>query len=61
MKIPVREFNFSKVADLKRATLMKNWTLLQVFFDWFSSIVAEPFFFERLPVAAYVRCLKEKE
>ena len=23
-EIPVKEFNFNKVADLKRATLMKN-------------------------------------
>ena len=31
----MKEFNFSKAADLKRATLIKNLTPLQVFFDWF--------------------------
>ena len=30
-KMPAKEFIFSKVADLKRATLMKNWTRYQVF------------------------------
>ena len=34
-KIPVKEFNFSKVANLKPATSMKNWTPSQEFFDWF--------------------------
>ena len=61
----MKEFNFSKVADLKRATLMKNWTLLQVFFDRiFWLVLAQlqsSFFIEHLPVAVYVRCLKEKE
>ena len=51
-KMPVKKFNFSKVADLKPATLMKNWTLLQL---------QNRFFVEHLPVTAYVRCLKEKE
>ena len=62
----MKEFNFSKVADLKRATLMKNWTLLQVFFDQIFWLVLAQlhngFFVEHLPVAAaFVRCLKEKE
>ena len=42
-KIPVKEFNFSKAAGLKRATLMKNPTPLQVFLMGFSK-VAEPLF-----------------
>ena len=33
-KIPMKEFNFSKVVDLKDATLMKNPTPLQVSLDW---------------------------
>ena len=34
-KIPMKEFNFSKVADVNRATVVKNWAPMQVFFDWF--------------------------
>ena len=59
-KIPVKELNFSKVADLKRATLIKNWTPLQVFFWLVLAHLQNRFFVEHLPVAAHVRCLKEE-
>ena len=55
------QFNFSKVAELKRATLIEDWTPLQVFFDWFQHSSRTAFFVDHLPVVAYVRCLNKKE
>ena len=60
-KVPLKEFNFSKVTDMKPATLMKFWTPSQVFFWLVLAQLQNQFFVEQLPVAAYVRCLKEKE
>ena len=49
---------------MKHATLMKNWTLLQVFFERIFWLVfaqlQNGFFVEHLPVASYVHFIKEK-
>ena len=53
----MKEFNFSKVADLKHATLMKNLTPLQVLFGF--STVAEPLF-SRTPPSGRLYALLER-
>ena len=59
-KISVKEFNFSKVADLKPATLMENWTPLQVFLSDFST-VAEPTFCRATPSVCLCALLEKKK
>ena len=55
----MKEFNFSKVADLKRATLMKNLTPLQVFLIGFRT-VAE-LLFRRTPLSGCLCALLERK
>ena len=57
--IPVKEFNFSKVAELKRATVMKNWTPFQNFLIGFST-VAEPFSCRAPPSGCLCALLERK-
>ena len=60
-KIPVKEFNFSIVADLKRATLIKIELLRRYFLIGFST-VAEPVFCRTLVcgIARFSRGNKNK-
>ena len=55
----MKEFNISKVADLKRATLMENLTPLQVFLIGFST-VAEPLFCRTPPSGCLYALLERK-
>ena len=57
----MKKFNFSKVADLKSGNFNEKLNSFAGIFWLVLAQLQNRFFVEHLPVAAYVRCLKEKE